>query len=356
MRRATEVFSAFLSTPSDSFSAEAAMELLAAAEGLIRKDNNDCPDAVAWHQYLNRTGHHSFLQMLPSRECRHRWAETTFRAILKSGYSLETMLTDRVRKHPDHIFFRESFDSAQGAWTYAEIGRRLRNLAGLLCRLEADPRVAIFCENSIDSACCDLACLVHCIFDTPLNIHFDAAALAWIFDRLGINIVIADTEERILRLQEARSRTSRPVQILVAGPRAGLPHHIDCEFLQEACARLDLDSLEDLLGRRQNRPLTDIATVMFTSGSTGAPKGIAFTLYHLITKRFSRAAALPAVGDHEVLLCYLPLFHTFGRYLEMLGTLYWGGTYVFAGNPSLETLISQLQEVHPTGLIGIPLR
>lgn len=97
MRRATEVFSAFLSIPSDSLSAEAAMELLAAAEGLLRKDNSDYPDAAAWHQYLNHTGHHSFLQMLPSRECRYRWAETTFQAILKSGYSLETMLTDRVR-------------------------------------------------------------------------------------------------------------------------------------------------------------------------------------------------------------------------------------------------------------------
>jgi len=356
MKCAAEVFSAFLSTPSDSFSPEAAMELLAAAEGLLREDISDCPDTGAWHQYLNRTGHHSFLQLLPSRECRYRWADTAFQAILRSGYSLETMLADRVRRHPDHVFFRESSDSAQTAWTYAEIGRRLRNLAGLFCRLEAEPRVAIYCENSIDSACCDLACLVHRIFDTPLNVHSDAPALVWISDRLGMNIVIADTEERIQRLQEVRSRTSRPFRILVAGPRAGLPHYIDCEFLQEACARLDLDSLEHLLGRRQNSPLTDVATVMFTSGSTGAPKGIAFTHYHLITKRFSRAAALPGVGEHEVLLCYLPLFHTFGRYLEMLGTLYWGGTYVFAGNPSLETLISQLQQVHPTGLVGIPLR
>lgn len=102
--------------------------------------------------------------------------------------------------------------------------------------------------------------------------------------------------------------------------------------------------------------LDDVATVMFTSGSTGTPKGVAFSIGNLVTKRFARAAALPAVGRDEVLLCYLPLFHTFGRYLELLGTMYWGGEYVFAGNPSRETLLRLLPRVRPTGLIGIPLR
>ena len=77
---------------------------------------------------------------------------------------------------------------------------------------------------------------------------------------------------------------------------------------------------------------------------------------NLVTKRFARAAALPFVGEEEVLLCFLPLYHTFGRYLEMLGMLFWGGTYVFAGNPSLDGLAAGLREVEPTGLVSIPIR
>ena len=79
------------------------------------------------------------------------------------------------------------------------------------------------------------------------------------------------------------------------------------------------------------------------------PKGVCYSLFNLITKRFARAAALPEVGEDEVLLSYLPLFHTFGRYLEMMGMLFWGGTYVFAGNPSLESLLAGLREIRPDG-------
>jgi long-chain acyl-CoA synthetase len=125
--------------------------------------------------------------------------------------------------------------------------------------------------------------------------------------------------------------------------------------LRHACAHVDLAASEALLAARPT-DLSRSATVMFTSGSTGRVKGVVFSEYMLLAKRFARAAALPAVGEDEVLLCYLPLFHTFGRFLEMLGMLYWRGTYVFAGNPSAEALIAELGRVRPTGLISVPVR
>ncbi len=346
------------SSASESPPSPGAVEILELAEKMLQPGCAEVPDAGTWRRYLDSTGCSAFVHALPGREHRCRWAETAFKAVLRSGYSLEDMLADRVRRHPERILFREASGDVQSAWTYAQVARRLRILAGLLCRTEPEPRVAIFCENSIDSACCDLACLVHRIFDAPLNVHFDVPALVPIFDRLRINVALADTEERITRLQEVRSRAKQPFRIFSAGTPAAEPHHpvAGIEALEQACARLDLDGLDELLARRRNKPLTEVATAMFTSGSTGTPKGIAFTHYHLVTKRFARAAALPAVGDREVLLCYLPLYHTFGRYLELLGTIYWGGTYVFAGNPSVETLISQLQQVRPTGLISVPVR
>lgn len=313
-------------------------------------------DADCWRRYLEFTGRSNFLRVLPGREFRHRWAETCFRAVMASGYTLETMLEERLRRHPDRIFLSEA-GVPDSEWTFAQTAARLRLIAATFLDLEPAPRVALLCENGIDGACCDLACLVHGIFDTPLSVHFDAGILCGIFDRLAINFAVADSDERVQRLVEVRSKSRRPFRILRTGaPEGSAADSDEAEFLEDACARVDFGRGGPQLDARRSRPPGSVATVMFTSGSTGAPKGIAFTHYHLVTKRFARAAALPAVGDSEVLLSYLPLFHTFGRFLELLGSLYWGGTYVFSGNPSVETLISQMREVRPTGLIGVPLR
>jgi long-chain acyl-CoA synthetase len=93
---------------------------------------------------------------------------------------------------------------------------------------------------------------------------------------------------------------------------------------------------------------------MYTSGTTGAPKGIKFSHLNLVSKRFARVAALPTVDENEVFLCYLPLYHTFGRYLEMLGAAHLAATYVFAESASIETLIRHMRRFRPTAMIGVP--
>ena len=58
---------------------------------------------------------------------------------------------------------------------------------------------------------------------------------------------------------------------------------------------------------RENVDLRAQATIMYTSGTTGTPKGIRFSHRNLVSKRFARAAALPAVGTGETLLASLPV-------------------------------------------------
>ena len=55
-------------------------------------------------------------------------------------------------------------------------------------------------------------------------------------------------------------------------------------------------------------------------------------------------------------MSYLPLYHTFGRFLEMMGCVFWGAVYHFAENPSIDVIARQMQEVRPTVFISIPAR
>ena len=80
--------------------------------------------------------------------------------------------------------------------------------------------------------------------------------------------------------------------------------------------------------------IDELATVMYTSGTTGVPKGICFSNRNMVFKRFARALAMPEIGEQDVFLAYLPLFHTFGRFLELQGAVFWGATYCFAQDPA----------------------
>ena len=82
-----------------------------------------------------------------------------------------------------------------------------------------------------------------------------------------------------------------------------------------------------------NQDMNWTSTIMYTSGSTSDPKGIIFNQTNIVSKRFARALALPDINSNDIFLCYLPLFHTFGRYFELMGSIFWGSTYAFAESP-----------------------
>ncbi|MFI5185066.1 MAG: AMP-binding protein, partial [Vicinamibacteria bacterium] len=311
---------------------EAALDLVSAAERALAAGT---VSAETWHRYLDRTRRREFLLALPDAAARTRWAETTFGAIRASGYSLATLLSQRVDAHPDRVFLQASPRPEAPCWTYAQTERRLRAIAAALVSLsEGPPRVAIVAENSLDSACCDLACLVHGIFVAPLAPHLQVSELMSVLQRLGANLVLVDTADQLAKVEAVAARLSCPVRPVLLDAAARLKRG-SAAVLGEEVGKLGPEETDQALRALSPFGLDEAATVLFTSGSTGAQKGFAFSPFNLLTKRFARAAALPFVGEGEVLLCYLPLYHTFGRYLELLGTLFWGGTYVFAGNPSL---------------------
>lgn len=333
-----------------------AADLLACAELTL----HDPPDPEAardtWHRFLDVSRRTPFLLALPDAESRSRWAEVCFDVIRRSDFDLEALFAQRVARHPDRSLFRHADALVGTDWSYLQVFRQAQRFAAVLLRTRPDtPHVALWLANSIQGACCDLACLTFDIPDTPVSVHADDEELLAILDAVGFDVVVTDSLDRYARLIALRRQTNRPFTILRLDA-ASDPLEEGDDRLLRLQADLGADAIEEALSARHRRGLDEMSTVMFTPGPQGVPKGVVFTQYNMITKRFARAAALPHIGEEEVLLCYLPLFHTFGRFLEMMGALFWGGTYVFVSDPSIESLLAGLRTVRPTSLVSIPLR
>jgi long-subunit acyl-CoA synthetase (AMP-forming)/predicted GNAT family acetyltransferase len=331
-----------------------AVQILDSAETVfIPKSQVD--NKLAFH-FLNTSSRSFYLNALPDTESQNRWSEVVFKTIQLSGYSLNDMFEQRVKEKANQTLFMDMSSDFPTTLTYKQVQLHVREIASVFYRFsKKEPRVAIYSENSIESASCDLACLFYDIFDTPLNVHFNTETLLIIFDSLAINIAVADTPKRLKTLEDLRKLTKQKFIIFVLDPSINT-NEKDIFFLGEQCKMSDLKEIDKVLSQRKLKPINQVATTMFTSGSTGLPKGVSFSNYNLVSKRFARAAAVPDIGSKEVMLCFLPLFHTFGRYLEMLGSIYWYGSYVFAGNTSSETLLSLFPQVNPSVFISIPLR
>ncbi len=338
----------------DINSHQLALKIIEETENIFASNQEDSLKQTFWFDWLNLTKKTVFLQALGTHTDRIRWSEVVFRIIQSTNYNLKDMMEQRVAEHPNHVLFKDMSSATAIDWNYEQSYRHFREIASLFFKsVQHAPRVAFYSENCFEGACTDLACLMFGIFDTPLSPHFKIDVLLPIFNELKINIALADTEERLSVLEKINEKADNRFTIFSLQPVSHKMHQIP--YMVAEAKKISRWDMDVILNRQPAMKINQVATTMFTSGSTGLPKGVSFSIYNIISKRFARAAALPEVGD-EVFLCYLPLFHTFGRYLEMTGAIFWNGTYIFSGNTSSETLLSLFPKMNPTGFISIPLR
>ncbi len=282
------------------------------------------------------------------------WTRLVLRVIREADYAFGDLLRSREETDPKTIALRVLGQDACEL-TVADLSRRTRAIArGLLALADADPgaKVAILSENGLEAALCDLACLSNGIVDFPLPANAVAEQIVYMLRHSGAQVLLASDEEQLAKVLPSLPALPDLRDVVVfsktAAERNGL---LSLEQMVSQGAEFD-DAVR--AARAASVQATDVATVMYTSGTTGKPKGIVFTHENIVSKRFCRAFALTNVNEGDVFLCYLPLYHTFGRYLELTGTLFWGATYVFARSTAQASLLEDFKRVKPTVFISVP--
>ena len=128
-------------------------------------------------------------------------------------------------------------------------------------------------------------------------------------------------------------------------PKQEIPGTID--FFSE------IEKKQPVLESTSVDPKNETALLLYTSGTTGRPKGVMETHFNLVFNSITHTYAFRVWGDHEVNLSIMPMFHTAGYLLHFLPVMYQGGTVVPVPLFDVEFVLNIIEK-HKVNVIFAP--
>ena len=281
------------------------------------------------------------------------WADRMLMLVDASHLTMATLLRRRAEEYGGKVLFELGTPGPARSVTWRQTAARVDVLARGLVAVagRGAPRVAIISENRVEMAIADLACQAAGLVSVMIPAQATEHDVAFMLRQSEARLAIAGSREILATLRRLTDGLPRLTHLVAMD--VGLAGN-GVIALDAIAARAGETPPAELDRRRLAARIDDLATIMYTSGTTGTPKGIRFSHRNVVFKRFARALALPEIGEDDVFLCYLPLYHTFGRYLELYGCIFWGATYVFLDNPSVFALVGGMLRFRPTVFISVP--
>ena len=304
------------------------------------------------HSYLDLFRHSQFLVKIYNDR---RWDKLIEKLITKSNFTVRELFYQRSKfyKHKPLFKIPEGKKVTEYSWLETEknIEKYAAALKSLLSEFNEDVKVAFLLENSLRMAWLDLACLTNGIVNIMIPGNAVPQHIEFILTQADAKVIFVANENQLAKVKSVKHKLPNLKWIIFL---SGSSIDEDVITFDEFLLKAESYSSENDFYKTKQYDTSSLATIMYTSGTTGEPKGIEFSYMNIVYKRFCRAMAIPQIGDKDRYLSFLPLFHTFGRYLELMGSIFWGAEYCFMENPSVETMVENMNLVKPTIFISIP--
>lgn len=263
--------------------------------------------------------------------------------------TLAGLFYERVQRTPDRPAYRYYY-AADDTWrelTWAETGARVARWQVALAgeNLHAGDRVAVMLHNCPEWVMLDQAALAIGLVVVPLYTQDRAENVAYILQNAGVKLLLIGGQEHWDSLQPVRDQLEFINRIVTL-------EHIDTAGHPDNRLKTAGEWLPDHAELAKTNLDSDaLATIVYTSGTTGRPKGVMLSHRNILWNAW-RSLQMVECRDDELFLSFLPLSHTLertgGYYLPMI----LGATVAY--NRSIPQLAEDLLTIRPTILISVP--
>ncbi len=250
-----------------------------------------------------------------------------------------SMLYHWEKHTPDEVYLKQPINDVWHTWTWTQTAAEVRQLAAALIAIQLPPNshIAMISKNSAHWIIADLAIMMAGHVSVPLYPNLQATTIQQILEH---------SEAKLLLVGKLDDWDSM---------KPGVPEGLKCICLpfcnHDGCVSwVNFTSIHQPCKENLDRKETDTCSIVYTSGTTGLPKGVMFTF-----KSFSfsaqHATAHLSLKNTERFFSYLPLSHIAERMLVEMISLYAGAQVYFA--ESLQKFPKNLAEAKPTVFLGV---
>lgn len=268
---------------------------------------------------------------------------------LENFTTLPQLLVNSVERYGEREALRQ-FDKETKSWhslSYAQLMVRVMEWrrAYAAMNLERGTRIGILMPNSIDHACADQAALANGLVPVPLHAIDTPGASAFILSDSRAKVLVTNKLTRWKQIKAAGGDLQDLTAVIITedevDDETGMVRGLS-EWLAAGTHVVELP---------EGPKVDDLAGIVYTSGTTGRPKGVMLTHGNIVSNvKATLECVFPQVGD--IFLSFLPLSHTFERTAGYYLALATGCTIAY--NRSVLLLADDLKTIRPTVIISVP--
>ena len=277
--------------------------------------------------------------------------------IVMAGETIPAIFWNAVAARGPHVWMRQKKLGIWRSWTWHETAEAVREIGHGLMSLgfEAHHTASILSNTNIEWVLCDLAVLSAGGVSNGIYPTDAADQVHYLSEDSGTSVLFVEDDEQLDKALAVRDKLPLLKKIVVFD-MDGLREFKDPQVVSladlRALGRAHLKAHPDLLTQRiQACQPDDLAILVYTSGTTGKPKGGMHSHRGLVYS-VRGYNTLIARDETDECMCFLPLCHIAERMGGEYFSLYTGAKLNFVENP--ETVPENVREIAPTVFTGVP--